>query len=125
MKDKEVTNDDYRPYKLKSSFLKNFGDKLGFWHPRYRAESEIIFSDAIPKGMVVEQSLKLFQPEISLLQKRVKEAYTTESSTIFHVSKAVRSMIKETKHEFSRPPAPECLNELSMKIPDLAYNMLL
>ena len=124
LKDKEVTNDDYRSYKLKLRLQKHFGDKLGFWHPRYRAESEIIFSDAIPKGMVVEQNLKLLQPETSLDQNGVKEVNTTESYTIFHVSKAVRSIIKETKHEFPWPPAPEFLNESSMKIPNLAYNML-
>ena len=97
---------------------------MGFWHPRYRAESKIIFSDAIPKGMVVEQNLKLLEPETSLDQNGVKEVNTTGPSTIFHVSKAVRSMIEEAKHEFSWPPAPECLNESSTKIPNLAYNML-
>ena len=100
-KDKEVTSDDCRSYKLKSRLQKHFGDKLGFWHPRCRAESEIIFSNAILKGMVVEQNLKLLEPETSLDQNGVKEVNTTESSTIFHVSKAVRSMIKEAKQEFS------------------------
>ena len=54
LRDKEVTSSDYRSSKLKSRLQKHFGDKLGFWHPCYRTESEIIFSDAIPKGMVVE-----------------------------------------------------------------------
>ena len=108
LKEKEVTNDDYRSYKLKSRLQKHFGDKLGFWHRRYRAESEIIFSDAILKDMAVEQNLKLLEPETSLDQNGVKEVLnTTEYSTIFHVSKAVQSMIKEAKHEFSWPPAPE------------------
>ena len=94
------------------------------WHPRYRAEYEINFSDAIQKGMVVEQNLKLLEPETSLDQNGVKEVNTTESSTIFHASKAVRSTIKEAKRDFSWPPAPECLNESNMKVPNLACNML-
>ena len=97
----KVTKNDYRSYKLKSRLPKHFGDKLGFWHPHYRAESEIIFSDAIPKGMVAEQNLKFLQPETSLDQHGVKEVNTIEFSTIFHFSKAVRSIIKEKKHEFS------------------------
>ena len=98
LRDKEVTSSDYRSSKLKSRLQKHFGDKLGFRHPRYRAESDIIFSDAIPKGMVVEQNLKLVQPEISLEQNDPNEAHMSESNTVFHAS--------------------------NLTIPVLAYNML-
>ena len=124
LRDKEVASSDYRSSKLKSRLQKHFGDKLGFWHPRYRAESEIIFLDAIPKGMVVEQNLKLVQPEISLDQNDPNEAHMSESNTVFHASKVIQSTIKEAKNEFSWPPAPEDLDESNLTILVLAYDML-
>ena len=45
------------PEKLKSRLIKRFGDETGCLHPRHRSESEIVFSDAIPKGQIIEENL--------------------------------------------------------------------
>ena len=36
--------------------VKKFGSLLHFWHPRNRAQSEIVYCDALPKGKLIEET---------------------------------------------------------------------
>ena len=43
----------YRTEKLKARIIKMFGEQVGFWHPKNRSKSEIIYSDLLPKGQII------------------------------------------------------------------------
>ena len=47
----------YRSEKLNNRLVKHFGDTIYFWHPRYRSESEVVFSNEVLKGQIVEAGL--------------------------------------------------------------------
>ena len=44
----------YRTEKLKARLQKHFGDRLSFWQPQQRAETEIFFSKTVSTGQAVE-----------------------------------------------------------------------
>ena len=45
---------NYRTEKLKARLQKHFGDRLSFWQPQQRAETEIVFSKTASTGQAVE-----------------------------------------------------------------------
>ena len=47
----------YRTEKLKTRIIKMFGEQVGFWHPRNRSKSEIIYSELLPKGQIIEEGI--------------------------------------------------------------------
>lgn len=50
-----VDADNYRNQSLKMRLQQHFGDEICFWYPnKWRLESELVFSNQIPTGMVLE-----------------------------------------------------------------------
>ena len=49
-----IEQPNYHTEKIKKRTSKFFGDEIAFWHPKFRCESEMIFSDIVPKGIFVE-----------------------------------------------------------------------
>ena len=47
----------YRTEKLRSRICKHFHGSVGFWHPQYRSQAEVIYSDEVPKGAFVEAAI--------------------------------------------------------------------
>lgn len=45
---------EYRSEKLKVRLQKQFGDSISFWYPKHRSQSELVYSEDVPKGQVVE-----------------------------------------------------------------------
>ena len=45
---------NYRTEKLKARLQKHFGDRLSFWLPQQRVETEIVFSKTVSTGLAVE-----------------------------------------------------------------------
>ena len=55
LREEGIDSETYRTEKLKARLTKRFGERLGFRHPRYRVKSEIVYSNLIQKGMMVEE----------------------------------------------------------------------
>ena len=51
-----IENKEYRAEKLKTRMVKKFGSLLHFWHPSNRAQFEIVYCDALPKGKLIEET---------------------------------------------------------------------
>ena len=51
-----IENKEYRTKKLKTKMAKKFGSLLHFWHPSNRAQPEIVYCDALPKGKLIEET---------------------------------------------------------------------
>ena len=47
----------YRTETLKARIIKKFGEQVGFWHPKHRSKSEIIYSELLPKGQIIEEGI--------------------------------------------------------------------
>ena len=86
----------YMSEKLKNRIRKHFDCTIYFWHPRYRSESEVVFSNEVPKRQIVE---------VGLLSTEEKE-YNKES----------------TLEGMKFPPSQEDINEEAAPIPDMLYN---
>lgn len=79
----------YRSYKLKRRLQKRFMNQIQFWHPKHRSQSEIIFSDSIPRGELVEKALPnsiLNTDDLSMEATPVKHE-AIDNSEIYHCAK--------------------------------------
>ena len=65
LREKRIDSETYRTEKLKARLTKRFGERLGFWHPRYRVKPEIVYSNLIPKGMMVEEKQMHSQDQLN------------------------------------------------------------
>ena len=95
--------------------------------PRYRSESEVVFSEAIPKGQLIKESLINLEIEKEENFTIVVDQYdiTSEESIILcKTAKVVRKMILEHCAEILFPLRPEDINEENTQIPNLLYNHL-
>ena len=52
-----IQNPFYRAEKLKVRMQRAYQGRISFWHPRYRSEAEIVYSDEVPKGQILEYSI--------------------------------------------------------------------
>ena len=118
---------DCRTEKLKSCLTKRFGDEIGFWHPRHRSESEIVFSDAIPKGQIIEENLtnlEIDKEEDFTIAVNQCDITSEESVILYRAAKVIRKIILEHSIEIPSPLRPEDINEENIQIPNLLYNHL-
>ena len=118
---------DYRSEKLKSRLLKRFGDDIGFWHPRYRSKSEIVFSEAIPKGQLIEETLSQQEEDDDhdfIIEVNEFDVTSEKSVILFKAAKIVRKMVLEHNAEVPFPLRPENIFEENIQIPNLLYNHL-
>ena len=110
---------DYRKEKLKSRLIERFGVEIGFSHPRYRSDSEIVFLEAIPKGQIIEESLIILEIDreqdftISVNQCDIS---FEESVILYRAAKVIRKMILEHSTEIPFLLRPENINEETIQI---------
>ena len=100
--------------------------KIGFWHPRYRSKSEIVFSEAIPNGKIIEDTLSQQEDDNHDFIMEVNEFDVTseESVILYKAAKIVRKMVLEHSAEVPFPLRPENICEENIQIPNLLYNHL-
>ena len=113
----------YRSEKLKNRLIKHFDDTIYFWHPRYRSESEVVFSNEVPEGQIVEAGLlSTEEKEYNISFKDLHSNHDLERN-VFQCTKLLRSYIKETTLEGMKfPPSQEDINEEAAPLPDMLYN---
>ena len=64
--------------------------RISFWHPRYRSEAEIVYSDEVPKGQIVENSItstNKFESEIPVTRNPKDQKY------VYHAAKTVQALL--------------------------------
>ena len=115
----------YRSEKLKNRLIKHFDDTIYFWHPRYRSEPEVVFSNEIPKGQIVEARLLSTEEKEYNISFKDLHSNHDPARNVFHCAKLLRSYIKESTLEGMKfPPSQEDINEEAAPISDMLYNFL-
>ncbi|KAL9951848.1 hypothetical protein ACROYT_G044583 [Oculina patagonica] len=113
---------EYRTEKLKGRLIKSFGEKVGFWHPRHRSETELLYYDEVPKGQVVECGYQRSFEEEICRDKEDEEAV----HHVYHCAKTIRTAL--INHDI-KMPWPPCATDLdltqdSVVLPHVLYNLL-
>ena len=119
---KGVHNPDYRCEKLKARLKRSFGEKVGFWHPRHRSETELIYYDEVPKGQVVECGFNSCEEEA--FAGEGDRPVNVISSEIYHCAKTVRAAILNYDAKMPWPPNATDLKEFDVALPPVVHNLL-
>ena len=112
-----IDSETYRTEKLKVRLTKCFGESLGFWHPRYRVESEIVYFNLIPKGMMVEEKQMHSQDQVNdeIFDSCEISNYSKQShnyvSDIYYSATFIRQEINKIKPYLLWLLSPEDINE--------------
>ena len=116
----------YRTEKLKTRIIKMFGEQVGFWHPRNRSKSEIIYSELLPKGQIIEEGIgnQQISEESDIDFENDFEKEDNQAKHLYHSAKLLRSIVTDKKYTVPWPPVPDDLTENNIVIPDLLYNFL-
>lgn len=118
-----IENSEYRTEKLKARIQRCFGDRVDFWHPRYRSETELIYNNEVPKGQVVESGVNLsFEEDISM--DGSADDGSTDINHIYHAAKAVRMALLSQDSKTTWPPTAATLNECNIQLPSVVFNLL-
>ena len=132
-----IENREYRTEKVKTRMVKKFGSLLHFWHPSNRAQSEIVYCDALPKGKLIEET---YSETMSTNEESVddedfmkedsnsicrKDFYDSDRAyIIYHSAKMLRSVLSEVSTMIPWPPSASDISEANISIPNLTYNFL-
>ena len=130
LREEGIDLETYRAEKLKVHLTKHFGERLGFWHPRYRVKSEIVCSNLIPKGMMMEEKQMHSQDQLNdeILDSCEISNYSEQShnyvSDIYYSATFIRQEINKMKPYLPWPPSPEDIDEKNVQVPNALYNLL-
>ena len=130
LREEEIGSESYRTQKLKARLIKDFENKLAFWHPRYRVKSEIVYSNLIPKGAIIEE--KQMQSEDQWDDEILASCEMTDSSkqsngylsNVYYSAAFIRQEINNMKLNLPQPPSSEDISKENIIILDLLYNLL-
>lgn len=104
-----IEQPEYRSEKLKKRLKKEFSDQISFWHPRFRRDSELIFSD-VPPGIIVEAgvaaSSKLRDDETADELQLGEDMPNQAAREAYHVSQLLHRAIMQVK-DMPWPTLPE------------------
>ena len=116
----------YRTEKLKARIIKKFGEQVGFWHPKNRSKSEIIYSELLPKGQIIEERIgnQQISEESDIDFENDHEKEDNQAKHLYHSAKLLRGIVTDKKYTVPWPPVPDNLTENNIVIPDLLYNFL-
>lgn len=57
LKENGIEGPIYRTEKLKKKLVKLFQNRLGFWHPNCKSETEFVYTKEVPTGQIIEVSV--------------------------------------------------------------------
>ena len=108
--------------KLKNRLIKHFDNTIYFWHPRYRSESEVVFSNEVPEGQIVEAGLLSTEEKEYNISFKDLHSNHDPARNVFHCAKLLRSYITESTLEGMKfPRSKEDINEEAAPIPDMLF----
>ena len=120
---------NYRAEKLKRRMVKCFGRQLSFWHPHQRSESEMVFVTDVPKGQIVEAGVRSVESSFDEdackhgdIQTELDER--EEATILQHAALILRRALVQVQSTISQPLRPEDIEENSIPVPTLVYNMM-
>ena len=95
--------------------------RISFWYPRYRSEDEIVYSDEVSKGQIIECGLNCsIQNEMF-----VKEQEDVPlKNHVYHAAKTVGAALFSQEPYMPRPPYSNDINKENIIVPTVVYNLL-
>lgn len=116
----------YRTEKVKKKLIKVFENKLGFWHPSCKSETEMVYAMDVPTGQIIEVGVSASQnpaaEERPFAQPNVDNC--SAAYQVFHAAKMIRAEIQNMENKLPWPPRPEDLTTDNIQVPDLLFNFL-
>ena len=113
-----IQNPLYRTEKLKARILKAYSDRVKFWHPRYRCETELIYCNDVPKGQIVESAVKVSNEE----NTNAVEDNNTYDNCVYYAAKNVRSSLLNYETIQPWPPYSTDLKDEHISLPSCVNN---
>ena len=116
----------YGTEKLKAQVIKMFREQVGFWHPKNRKKSEIIYSELIPTGQMIEEGIgnQEISEESDTDFENDHEKEDNEAKHLYHSEKLLRSIVTDKRYTVPWPPVSDNVIENNTGIPDLLYSFL-
>ena len=120
-----IAAESYTSQKLKSKLQKHFDENLQFWHPVNRSQSEIVFSNNVLKGQLVESQIS-DQKEVvfNTSKQRADSLNDNIDMNLCHSSSYIHKLLKSAKVNLQWPPVSQDLSEESVTISPEIFNFL-
>ena len=116
----------YRTEKVKKKLIKVFGNKLGFWQPSCKTETEMVYAVDVPTGQIIEVGVSALHdhsesenPFVPSNSDNCSAAYQ-----VFHAAHIIKTEIQKMENNLPWPPRPEDLTTDNINVPDLLFNFL-
>ncbi|KAJ8042408.1 hypothetical protein HOLleu_13456 [Holothuria leucospilota] len=120
----------FRSEKLKKKLISRFGRKIAFWHPKKRNRCELVYSNYIPKGSLLETSVESSSSQgdtsaESEVDVEDSPPIVNKARELYHAAQLLRQTIQSVSG-ISWPPTSSKLNEESVGalIPSELHNFL-
>ena len=82
---------------LKKKLIKVFGNKLGFWHPSRKSETEMVYAMDVPTGQIIEVGVSTTQnpseEESPFVQPNVDNC--SAAYNVCHAANIIRGKIQK------------------------------
>ena len=103
-----------------------FREQVGFWHPKNKKKSEIIYSELLLACQTIEEGIgdQEISEESDIDFENDHEKEDNEAKHLYHSEKLLRSIVTDKKYTVPWPPVPDSVTENNVGIPDLLYSFL-
>ena len=122
-----VTDPSFKTQRLKQRLQRHFGDMLSFWQPTLKCESEIVYSENVKKGQIVEAGINCLDKASSADARDSQKTSNNEEHdivTLYHSAKVLRCSLHELTAKLPQVPSAKDLHESSIQVPDSLFNFL-
>lgn len=120
-----IATESFTSQNLKSKLQKHFEENLQFWHPAYRSQSEIVFSNNVLKGQLVETHISDRKEELFYTSKQRADGLNDNiDMKLCHSSGYLHNLLKSAKVNLQWPPVSQDLSEESVTIAPEIFNFL-
>lgn len=118
----DIKSPSYSTKKIMRRLIKYFRNKLKFWQPPKRSETEIIYSRVVKTGHVEASATNVVSP--TDLRAPSPSVQYDQIQQVFVCAQIIRAELLAVKNNTPWPPMPDDLTEDRIQVPDIVYNLL-
>lgn len=117
-----IQNPLYPSEKLKVRMQKAYLGKISFWRPSKRSEAEMVYCDEIPKGQIIEHSLKGTSEDEIVVPSSPDDAFL--NNHVYYAAKSMRAALLNQDPCIQWPPDASVIKQDNIVVPNIVYNLL-
>lgn len=119
-----VHNILYRSEKLKERIKKAYPERISFWKPRRRSQSELVYCDDVPKGLIVESVVNVDENAHDVDFEVHDKDSNDDEKLLYHAAKSLRSSLLNHTTSMPWPPHASDIGPSSISLPQSVLNFL-